>query len=51
VIEAALAHVAGNETTVACLRSDVFERRRLMDEWAGYVTTPPAAVVSLPTAA
>ncbi len=38
VIEAALAHVAGNKVEAAYARSDLFERRRLlMDEWAAYV--------------
>ena len=38
VIEAALAHVVTNQTEAAYARSDLFERRRrLMDEWAGYL--------------
>ena len=38
VVEAALAHVAGNRTEAAYARSDLFERRRrLMDEWAAYL--------------
>ena len=38
VIEAALAHVVGNQTEAAYARSDLFERRRrLMDEWAAYL--------------
>ena len=38
VVEAALAHVVGNQTEAAYARSDLFERRRrLMDEWAEYV--------------
>ena len=38
VVEAALAHVVGNQTEVAYARSDLFERRRrLMDEWAEYL--------------
>ena len=38
VVEAALAHVVGNQTEAAYARSDLFERRRrLMDEWAGYL--------------
>ena len=38
VVEAALAHVVGNQTEAAYARSDLFERRRgLMDEWADYV--------------
>ena len=39
VVEAALAHVVGNQTEVAYARSDLFERRRrLMDEWSEYVS-------------
>ena len=39
VIEAALAHVVGNKVEAAYARSDLFERRRrLMDEWAAYLT-------------
>ena len=38
VVEAALAHVVGNQTEAAYARSDLFERRRrLMDEWAEYL--------------
>ena len=38
VVEAALAHVVGNQTEAAYARSDLFERRRhLMDEWAAYL--------------
>lgn len=38
VIEAALAHVVTNQTEAAYARSDLFERRRrLMNEWAGYL--------------
>ena len=38
VVEAALAHVVGNQTEAAYARSDLFERRRrLMDEWALYL--------------
>ena len=38
VIEAALAHVVQNKVEAAYARSDLFERRRrLMDEWAGYL--------------
>ena len=34
VVEAALAHLVGNQTEAAYARSDLFERRRrLMDEW------------------
>ena len=39
VVEAALAHAVGNRTEAAYARSDLFERRRrLMDEWADYLT-------------
>ena len=39
VVEAALAHVVGNQTEAAYARSDLFERRRLlMDEWADYLS-------------
>ena len=38
VIEAALAHVVRNRVEAAYARSDLFERRRrLMDDWAGYL--------------
>ena len=38
VLEAALAHIVGNQTEAAYARSDLFERRRrLMDEWGGYL--------------
>jgi integrase len=43
VIEAALAHVVGDETERAYSRGDAFEkRRRLMDEWAAFCERPPA---------
>ncbi len=39
VIKAALAHVVQNKVEAAYARSDLFERRRrLMDDWAAYVT-------------
>ncbi|MCY4624881.1 MAG: site-specific integrase, partial [Chloroflexi bacterium] len=39
VVEAALAHAVGNQTEAAYARSDLFERRRrLMDEWAAYLS-------------
>ena len=39
VVEAALAHVVANQTEAAYARSDLFERRRrLMDEWATYLS-------------
>ena len=38
VIEAALAHAVRNQTEAAYARSDLFERRRrLMDDWSGYL--------------
>ena len=44
IAEAALAHtVAGVEGTY--FRSDLFERRRLMEQWGAYVTATPAGKV------
>lgn len=41
VLEAALAHVIGDETEAAYMRSDLFtKRRRLMEEWARYCERP-----------
>ncbi len=41
VAEMALAHVIADKTEAAYRRGDLFEkRRRLMDAWAGYVSTP-----------
>jgi integrase len=41
VAEMALAHVIPDKTEAAYRRGDLFEkRRRLMDAWAGYVSTP-----------
>ena len=38
VVEAALAHTVRNPVEAAYARSDLFERRRrLMDDWAGYL--------------
>ena len=37
VIEAALAHVVRNKVEAAYRRTDLFERRRLMDDWAAYL--------------
>jgi integrase len=55
VIEAALAHVAGDKVEAAYQRGDVFEkRRRLMSAWSEYCGTKPVAnpnVVSLRTLA
>ena len=45
--EAALAHTVGG-VEGAYFRSDLFERRRrLMDEWAAYLTGEDAKVVAL----
>ena len=38
VVEAALAHMVQNPVEAAYARSDLFERRRLMDDWAAYLT-------------
>ena len=39
VVEAAPAHIVGNQTEAAYARSDLFERRRqLMDDWAAYLS-------------
>ena len=39
VVEAALAHTVRNPTEAAYARSDLFERRRrLMDDWATYLS-------------
>lgn len=44
VAEMALAHVVEDKVEGAYRRGDLFEkRRRLMDEWARYCATPPAA--------
>jgi integrase len=45
VIEAALAHVAGNKVEAAYQRGDVFDkRRRLMTAWSDYCGGKPATV-------
>ena len=33
-MEAALAHVVRNQAEAACARSDLFEKRALMESWA-----------------
>ena len=44
VCEMALAHVIGNKSEAAYRRGDMFDkRRRLMDDWATYLATIPAA--------
>ena len=46
VCEAALAHVIENKAEAAYRRGDLFvKRRKLMDAWAAYCTTPGAAKV------
>jgi integrase len=41
--EAALAHLVGDETERAYQRGDLFEkRRRMMNAWGKFITTPPA---------
>jgi integrase len=48
VVEAALAHVAGDETERAYQRGDLFEkRRRLMTAWADYCAQRSAEVISI----
>ena len=43
VVEAALAHAVRNRTEAAYARSDLFDRRRkLMEEWGGYIGRGPA---------
>ena len=46
VVETALAHVIGNKAEQAYRRSDALEKRRkLMDAWAAYCSTPPTGKV------
>ena len=48
VVEAALAHVVGNQTEAAYARSDLFERRRrLMDDWAAYLAGERGQVIAM----
>jgi len=48
VCEAALAHVVKDKTEAAYFRSDLFtQRRKLMDMWAKFAMTKPAAVVAI----
>ncbi len=48
VCESALAHVVKDKTEAAYRRTDLFDRRReLMDLWASFATSTPAAVVSI----
>jgi integrase len=49
VAEAALAHVVGDKVEAAYRRGDLFEKRRkLMDAWARYCTTPIKAADVIP---
>ena len=44
VSEAALAHIIGDKTEAAYARGDLFnKRRKLMEAWAAYCTSPTAA--------
>ena len=46
VVEAALAQVVKNKVEAAYARSDLFElRRRLLDDWAAYLTAEPCSVL------
>jgi integrase len=43
VCEMALAHGVSNKTEAAYLRSELFDKRRLlMDDWARFIVTPPS---------
>ncbi len=45
VVEMALAHAVGDKVEAAYRRGDLFDkRRRLMEAWAGYCASAPAAV-------
>ena len=51
VVEAALAHRLKDEAEAAYARGDLFQkRRRLMQDWADYLASPPATVLELPAA-
>jgi integrase len=46
VVEAALAHVAGDKLEAAYQRGDIFEKRRkLMNAWDIYCTTPKTSMI------
>lgn len=48
VIETALAHKLKDKAEAAYARGDLFaKRRRLMQDWADYLASPPAAVLGL----
>jgi integrase len=45
VVEAALAHVRGDQSVVAYARGDLFDKRRLlMNAWSEYCAPPPAKI-------
>jgi integrase len=47
IVEAALAHIAGDKVEAAYQRGDLFEkRRRLMDAWADYCSQAPSSGVA-----
>ena len=47
--EAALAHRIGDKTVAAYHRTDLFDpRRKLMADWAAYLSRAPAEVMVLP---
>jgi integrase len=49
VVEAALAHAAGDALEAAYMRGDIFEkRRRLMSGWAAFCMRPPIAASVVP---
>ena len=49
VIEMCLAHVVGSDVERAYRRGDLFEKRRkLMDAWATFATTPIASGAVVP---
>jgi integrase len=48
VLEAALAHKLRDKAEAAYARGDLFQKRRkLMEDWADYLASPPAAVLEL----
>lgn len=49
VIEAAPAHRLKDKAEAAYARDDQFQHRKLMDDWAAYLQSQPAGVVSLPS--
>ena len=47
VVEAALAHKVRNQTEAAYARSDLFARRRLMDDWGAYLGEERGQVIPM----